>query len=96
MDRLIVGDALSRSNGPARCADKTESRRLRTLLVSSCDVSTRLASDRPVPKDPASLRPERDPMVPRLPPCGATRSAPHGIWPLGVGVAETRPLFVLS
>ena len=47
-------------------------------------------------EDPASLRPQRDPMVPRLPPCGATRSGPHGIWPLGVGVAETRPLFVLS
>src|SRR5687768_3768384 len=26
MDRLIVGDALSRSNGPARCADETVSR----------------------------------------------------------------------
>lgn len=33
-------------------------------------------------------------MPPRLPPCGATRSDPRSISPLGVGIAETRPLFV--
>ena len=34
MDRLIVGDALSGPNGPARCTDETRSRRLGTLLAS--------------------------------------------------------------
>lgn len=85
MDRLIVGDALSRSNGPVRCADETEFRR---QGHSWCPVST------PAVGRGHFVRPQRDPMVPRLPPCGATRSGPHGIWPLGVGVAETRPLFV--
>ena len=47
-------------------------------------------------RDPASLRPQRDPMVPRLPPCGATRSDARSISPLGVGSPKHDPYLYAS